>query len=137
HQMDEHGFAFIGAGKLPADPVGLLSGPRTRGYLDELKRDYDAIIVDGGPVLGLADAPELARSVDALAYVIQANAGSHRTVRLALQRLRAANAPITGAIVTQLDYRNEAYGYGYGYGYGHSYGDKVEEDLADEGDRRA
>ncbi|MGB3752518.1 MAG: exopolysaccharide transport family protein, partial [Parerythrobacter sp.] len=42
HQMDEHGFAFIGAGKLPADPVGLLSGPRTRGYLDELKRDYDA-----------------------------------------------------------------------------------------------
>ena len=126
--MDEYGFAFIGAGKLPADPVGLLSGPRTRGYLSELKRDYDAIIVDGGPVLGLADAPELARSVDALAYVIQANAGSHRTVRLALQRLRAAGAPITGAIVTQLDYRNEAYGYGYGYGYGHSYGDKIDEE---------
>ncbi len=129
HEPNGERFAFIAAGKLPADPVGLMSGPRTRGYLEELKHRYDAVIVDGGPVLGLADAPELSRSVDALAYVIQANAGSHRTVRLALSRLRAAGAPIIGAIVTQLDYRNEAYGYGYGYGYGHTYGNDADGEI--------
>ena len=77
-------------------------------------------------MLGLADTPQLANSVDAIVYVVQANASTFRSVKQALTRLRATNGKILGALVTKLDKRNESYSYGYGYGYGYTHESKTD-----------
>ena len=122
--MDEFGFDFIGSNSSANNPVTLLSSPKLAVLLRDLAQNYDRIVVDGPPVLGLADAIELSRMVDSVVYVVEANSGTNRAIRLALSRLRGASANIIGGVLTKLDERNAAYGYGYGYGYGYSYEQK-------------
>jgi succinoglycan biosynthesis transport protein ExoP len=122
--LESHPFDIFPSGRKPPNPGELLAGPRMETLLEKLSSSYDHIIVDSPPVLGLADALELASVADGVVFVIEANSGKVRTIQQALGRLETSGARIFGAIVTKLDERNLNYGYGYGYGYGHSYGEK-------------
>ncbi|WP_160599428.1 GumC family protein [Allopontixanthobacter confluentis] len=117
-------FDVIPAGRQPPNAAELLSGDRFAAFLEKLGDAYDHVIIDGPPVLGLADAPLIASGVDGVVMVIEANRGKMRMISQALDRLEAGGGKVFGAVVTKLDKRNESYGYGYGYGYGHSYGEK-------------
>tara|TARA_B100000678_G_scaffold291096_2_gene306210 strand:+ start:877 stop:3027 length:2151 start_codon:yes stop_codon:yes gene_type:complete len=125
-RLDAFGLDFIRAGKSQLNPADMLATSRADIALAELKQFYDCIIIDAPPVLGLADTPQLANSVDAIVYVVQANASTFRSVKQALTRLRATNGKILGALVTKLDKRNESYSYGYGYGYGYTHESKTD-----------
>ena len=122
--LDSHPFDILPGGRKPPNPGELLAGPRMHSLLEKLGTTYDHIIIDSPPVLGLADALEIAAVVDGVVFVIEANSGKIRTIQQALGRLETSGARIFGAIVTKLDDRNLTYGYGYGYGYGHNYGEK-------------
>jgi capsular exopolysaccharide synthesis family protein len=113
---------FIGSGPLPPNPAELLSGPLLPALLENLKTNFDMIVIDGPPVLGLADAILLASNVEGTVFVIEAN-GSHRGhAKAALRRLLAANRNILGTILTKFDARKIGYGYGYGYSDYYTYG---------------
>ena len=75
-------------------------------------------------VLGLADAPLISSAVEGVVFVVQANRVRMRGIASAIERLRAANAYILGAIVTRVSVRNAEYGYGYGYAYDYEYGSR-------------
>jgi succinoglycan biosynthesis transport protein ExoP len=122
--LESHPFDILTSGRKPPNPGELLAGPRMQSLLEKLRTTYDHIIIDSPPVLGLADALEIASVVDGVVFVVEANSGKIRTIQQALSRLETSGARIFGAIVTKLDDRNLSYGYGYGYGYGHSYGEK-------------
>lgn len=115
-------FDMIAAGPIPPNAAELLASERFRELLAQLRDTYDHVIIDAPPVLGLADAPLLSRTVDGVLFVIESNVGKLRLVRGALKRLELPGAKIFGALVTKLDARNLTYGYGYGYGYGSNYG---------------
>lgn len=110
--------AVLPSGPQPPNPAELLAGSRLSLLIGELGEDYDHVIVDSPPVLGLADAPLIARAVEGVVYVIQTKRVKMRGIEQALGRLRSSNAHIFGAIVTRLDDNALEYGYGYGYGYG-------------------
>ncbi len=110
------------AGPIPASPSELLSSGRAKMLIEKLQMNYDHIIVDAPPVLGLADVPLLAGAVEGIVYTIEANGAKLHTIKTALQRILSANGNVYGAVVTKLDSRNVLYDYGavYGYGYGKS-----------------
>ena len=113
---------LIACGPLPPNPAELLAGPRLATLLQEARSDYDLVILDSPPVLGLADAPVLGHLADGTLLVIEAGGPRVDHVRDALKRLRASRTRIIGALLTKLDARHAAYGYGYGYEYGYAYG---------------
>lgn len=115
--------ALIGAGPQPPNAAELLSGSRLTQLIKHLSGQYDHVVVDAPPVLGLADAPLLGSAVESIILVVQANRHKMRAISNALKRLQTPNAHVIGAIVTKVDTKDAAYGYGYGYGYGYSYGD--------------
>ena len=125
-RSSDYGFDYVPVGAVAPNPAELLTSIRARGFIENMASRYDQVIIDGPPILGIADALELSKAVDAVAYVIQANAGTRRAISLALARLHSANANIIGGVVTQLDERNQHYGYGYEYGYGYGYSAKTE-----------
>lgn len=47
---------ILTAGPIPTDPAHLLSSPRMLQLMAEFKENYDLVIVDSSPVLGLVDA---------------------------------------------------------------------------------
>lgn len=123
-------FDVIPAGRQPPNAAELLIGDRFANFLRTLEAHYDHVVVDGPPVLGLADAPLIASAAEGAVMVIEANSGKMRMIAQAIDRLERGGGKIFGAVVTKLDKRNETYGYGYGYGYGHSYGEKTPTDGA-------
>ncbi len=81
--------------------------------LEMVKRDFDQIILDGPPVLGLADALILASLSSATLLTVRAEHTRMGMVENALTRLRRAQAPLTGILLNRVD-MNSGYGHDYG-----------------------
>lgn len=119
-QTDTANLAFVAAGPSPINPAELIAGVGFAALLEQVKGNYDIILVDAPPVLGLADAPTIAAQVEATLFVVQANHARGRQARVALMRLKAARAYIIGALLTKFDAKTlgQSNDYGYSYSYG-------------------
>ncbi len=113
---------FINAGPLPPSPTELLSGNSLRATLDEARGRYDMVVIDGPPVLGLADAVLYADAVEGTIYVVEAGRRRGGSGKAAVRRLAGSGAKLLGAVLTKFDPRHSGYGeeYGYYYSYGPS-----------------
>ena len=111
---------LVSAGPIPPNPAELLAGDGFERILSQALQEYDHVVVDAPPVLGLADAPLLARSAEGTVFVMEAGRTKASQARAAVKRLLAVRANVIGAILTKLD--ANAAGYGYGYGYDYEYG---------------
>jgi len=115
--------SFIAAGPVPPSPTEILGNERMTDILDALKRDFDVVILDGPPVLGLADAPLIASIVGNTVFVVEASRGHRGATKAALRRLNTQHTHILGAVLTKFDPKNAASDYSYYgedyYHYGH------------------
>lgn len=111
---------LLTAGPVPPDPGVLLNNGRLPNFVNQLKGQFDHVIIDAPPVLGLADAPLLATVADGVIYVIEMGGTHMRVIRASLRRLQFSGARLFGAIVSKVVVNSSSYGYGemYGYGYG-------------------
>jgi len=114
------------AGPLPPNPAELLSGSKLLSLLTVATERYDQIIIDGPPVLGLADAPILANAVEGTLLVVTSAKTRISTAQAALKRLLSARARVIGGLLTKYDAKTAGYGYGYAYHYDgyYAYGGK-------------
>jgi succinoglycan biosynthesis transport protein ExoP len=112
---------LIPSGPLPPSPAELLIGPRLVAFIKEAMDHFDIVILDGPPVMGLADAPLIASVAAGAVLTIEAGRTSRAQARAAIKRLRQGNARLFGAVLTKFDARRTAYGYGYAYAYDYEY----------------
>ncbi|MEA3041654.1 MAG: polysaccharide biosynthesis transport protein [Sphingomonadales bacterium] len=118
HPTDHGSLFLLPAGKIPPNPAELLAAGRFRWLIERVGQMFDHVIVDGPPVLGLADAPLLASYCEGTMICIEAGKIRRVAALSAIERLRSADARIMGAILTKFSATRSGYGYGYGYGYG-------------------
>lgn len=64
---------YIAAGTIPSNPSEILGSDQLKQFLDELKKDFDLIIVDSPPVMTITDAEILSHIVDITLLVVFAN----------------------------------------------------------------
>lgn len=119
--ISEPAMTVVTCGPLPPNPAELLAGPRFPQLLEEAKARFDLIVIDGPPVIGLADAPIIASRAAATVLVVEAGGAKRSVVRIATRRLLQARARLLGALLTKFDAKSSSYGYGYGYSYAYSY----------------
>lgn len=116
--MQDLGFTAMSAGPIPPNAAELLTGGRLSLLIKRLLEEYDHIVIDSPPVMGLADAPLIASRVEGVIYAVESHGIRSTLVKTALARLAAANAHIFGGVLTKFESRKAHYGYEYGYGYG-------------------
>jgi succinoglycan biosynthesis transport protein ExoP len=109
--------AFLASGPLPPNAADLLGSSRMLSLLSVGLKVFDLIVLDGPPVMGLADAPLLASSAAATVFVVGAGQVRRGLLRTAIQRLQFARGYIIGSVITKYDAKVEG-GYGYAYAYG-------------------
>ena len=105
----------ITSGPIPPNPAELLGSDRMTELVAQLNLQYDLVIFDVPPFLGVTDAQVLMSIVDGVAIVV--NGG--KTKKDALQRtneiLKIAEAPVLGFIYNDQSRRKKgSSGYGYG-----------------------
>lgn len=68
---EERAFAVISSGRIPPNPMELLSSPRMAKFLEVLREHYDYVIVDLPPVGEVGDALAVAKSIDGFLLVVR------------------------------------------------------------------
>ncbi len=110
-------FHALSSGVIPPNPVELLMNNKLTLLFDELKKQYDYIVVDTAPVSVVADTLLIAKNADCFVYVMRANYLDKRMLKFAESLYKDNKLPNMSIILNATEPKN-TYGYGYGYGYG-------------------
>ncbi len=118
---------FITAGPIPPNPSELLLSDRFKDIIEELKTQFDVIIMDNPPIGLVSDGIKILTEADIPIYVFKSHFSkrifAHRVKELFdMNQLSKLNVILNGIN----SHRRSNYGYGYGYGYGNGYYEESE-----------
>ncbi len=80
-----------------------LVGSMMMDILDEASKEYDLILVDAPPLLGFAEAMQVAKSVDGVVVMARAGQTSRRAVATVLATLKRLRANVIGLVLNEVD----------------------------------
>lgn len=112
------------SGRRPPDPARLLSSHRMHQLAKDLadSGDFDLIIYDTPPSVGLSDAALIAEHLDGLILVVSLNRVDRHLPKEAINRLKGSGTNVLGVVTNALKQERQSnnpyYGALYGYGYG-------------------
>ena len=95
---DEKAFHAISAGRMPPNPMELLSSVRMEKMLDRLRAHYDYIILDLPPVGEVGDALAAAKLTDGMLIVVRQNYCDRIALNSAIRQFEFVDAKILGLV---------------------------------------
>ncbi len=107
---------LIFAGSISENPVKELASETMAKLVAKCKKDFDIVILDCPPVMGLADTVEVASLVDAMLLIVSAHNVRKHEVEHALARMKMVDAPLLGTVFNRASPEISGYNY-YAYGY--------------------
>jgi len=102
-------------GPIPPNPPDLLGSDRFAALLQEVREDFDWILLDSPPSASLSDAVLLSSMADMVVVVVRHNATDRAQVVRSVSRLRNVNAALVGVILNNVDLRKSKDDYYSGY----------------------
>jgi capsular exopolysaccharide synthesis family protein len=97
----EENLFVLTAGSVPPDPLRLLSSKKMHNLMAQWQADYDLIIYDTPPLLGLADGSLLAGHTDGILLVVSIGETDRSEVKQALEGLQMAGTPVLGVVANR------------------------------------
>ena len=117
---------ILPAGVIPPNPTELIMKDRFDGLMEELKEQYDYIIIDTAPVGAVSDTFLIDRVADITLYVCRAGYTDLRNLDFINRINTEKTLKRIYFVVNDVDLEANRYSYhrkyGYGYGYGSKYG---------------
>jgi Mrp family chromosome partitioning ATPase len=86
-----------------------------RDVLEELRGQYDHIVVDTPPTLSVTDAVVLSPRADAIVLVIRSGQTTKQALRRSRDILTQVNAKVSGVLLNAVDLSSPDYYYYYEY----------------------
>jgi capsular exopolysaccharide synthesis family protein len=93
----------------------LFGGDTMHRLLGELSAEYDVVILDLPPLVGLADGRFLSALADAVVLAVKWNATPSQVVKTAITSLNNDGANVVGAVFTMVDTSSQSVGSYYYY----------------------
>lgn len=99
---------------------------KVNSLLEELRTQYDYIVIDTPPNDVVSDAMALCRCASCILYVVRQDHVQRNQVINSIASMHGKGITIHGCIFNGVPkfHRQYGYGYRYGYGYGYDYGNK-------------
>ncbi|MFJ5872505.1 polysaccharide biosynthesis tyrosine autokinase [Dietzia maris] len=92
------GVDLLACGPLPPNPSELLASEVARRLFEDLRRQYDYVIIDSPPLLPVTDGALLARITDGALLVVRSHRTTTDQVAQAVDNLEKADAPLLGIV---------------------------------------
>ncbi len=106
-------FDFIPAGPHPPNPSELLLNGEFSELLDDLKKEYDFVVIDTPPVGLVTDGIMAMRRSDLSIYVFRANYSRREFMDNMLRVVRINKLTRVSSVLNAVPVSNHYYGYGY------------------------
>ncbi len=129
---DTENLYVIGCGPIPPNPSELLLNENVVELFDQLKKEFEVVIVDTAPVGMVSDAQTLSKFVDSTLYMVRQGHTFKKQITLIDEYYVQNKLPKVAIVINDVKLRSGYgyYGYGrYGYGYGYGYGSYYEEEA--------
>ena len=134
HQVGGNALDVLPVGKMPPNPAELLAEPTLATLLNELRNEYDYVLLDCPPIEIVTDSDLIAPNADMTAFVVRAGL-LERSMLPQIDKYYKAKKYNGMAILLNGTDSTGRYGYKYGYKYGYGnygsyghYGSKEEDD---------
>lgn len=135
------GLTVMPCGAKPQNPAELSSSPQVKLLIEEMRQEFDFVIIDTPPLLAVTDPCPIAARVDGVILCLRIKKNVRVSAERAVELLGNLGASCIGLVVngvgaqsgygSQYTYGAYRAGYsynGYGYGYGYGSGKYYEED---------
>lgn len=110
---DHNNLYILTSGSPPPNPMLLLESNKMTTLLEEWKQEYDYVLVDTPPIIGITDVLCLTSKVDTFILVAAINRSTRSGISHALGILSTARANICGLLINMIDSSDSEYHYGY------------------------
>nr|WP_068888376.1 tyrosine-protein kinase [Pedobacter panaciterrae] len=114
---------IVSSGPIPPNPAETLLNHRVKDLMDELRSQFDYIIIDAPPIGIITDAQLLEPYADVCLYLVRHKFTLKNQINIVDDLYQTKKMKKVGIVINDI-VLSDSYGYGYGYGYG-SYGDEV------------
>ena len=119
---DQDGLDFITAGPIPPNPSELIISERMGQIIEELKLEYDMVVIDTPPVGLVTDGVTLIQKADYPLYIFRADYSKKHFVQNVDRLINENGIKSLSVVLNGIDLERSRYGYNYGYGYSYGYG---------------
>jgi capsular exopolysaccharide synthesis family protein len=111
---------YLTTGSLPPNPSAMLASAELRQLVEELRGQYETIILDSPPVNMMTDAAILGAVADGVVVVARAGITHSAALGYAMEQLTHVRVQVLGVVLNDIDFRRDvtydaAYRY-YDYG---------------------
>ncbi len=115
---------IMSSGPVPPLPSELLGSKQMEKLLEELRAEYDFVVIDTPPVLTVTDASILARLTDATILILRYGQVQRQVVSRCLDLLDRSGAHLLGVAVNAVNFESPEYAEYYGRKYYEYYGER-------------
>ena len=112
---------LIPCGPIPPNPSEIVGSKKIKQFIDDLRKEYQHILIDSPPITAVTDAVLLSQVADSVLLVIRAGTIPKPVIQNAIEQLRTVGAHIIGGILNGVKAGRDSYYY-YQYYY-YYYGD--------------
>jgi len=116
--------SVITAGPVPPNPNELLATPLLDELINELRTQFDYIVIDTAPIGIVSDSFAINRFADVSLYVVRAGYTPKRCIEEATTLFKKEKVRNMYFVLNGTDIHKKSYRYGYGKKYGYGYGKK-------------
>ena len=112
------GLSIALSGNKPGSPAELLASSVLASSIEDVRDEYDLILIDSPPLLAVADPCIIGRSTDGVVMVVRLGKNQYAYIARAQELLQTHSIKLLGVVANGIFDLADGNGYGYGYGYG-------------------
>jgi len=111
----EENLDFLPAGHYSSQAIESLGGQSLKALIMGFRMQYDQIVVDGPPLLGLPDVFMMKEFLDGMVIVVSAGHTAFPQLKLAVEQVQKSKIPIHGFILNRVNFSTGGKYYRYYY----------------------
>jgi polysaccharide biosynthesis transport protein len=103
------------SGPMLVNSISLFNSPQFKRQIDRWRKDYDYVIFDTPPIVGVSDTRLLATLVDGLVYIVSMNVAQRQTIDRAVDIISSLPTPVLGLVINRVEQEHSGYQEHYQY----------------------
>lgn len=117
---DHSNLYFLPRGSHPNNPSELLNSQQFEALIQNLRQQFDYIVIDTPPVLAVTDSLIIARHTGVNVLIANYAQTHIKEMGLAINRFENVDIKVNGIILNNVDIQSNSYGNGYNYAYAYT-----------------